>query len=154
MRGFPIPGGEVNAGGTAGPHGAPAGFLRRCGAWFYDTLLVAAIVFVTVLIVVAMLGHAPPTPAVQALALVDAYAFYGYFWTRHGRTLGLQAWRMRIVDEHGRPPGLGAATVRFLTAMATFAPVSYLWVWIDRDGRSPSDIASRTRTIVVDGRDA
>lgn len=123
--------------------------MRRAAAWFYDTLLVASIVFLSLFLLVAALGHAPSTEAVQALVMTEAYLFYAYFWTRHGRTLGLQAWGLRIVDEHGRPPGLTAATLRFVTAMATLTPLSYVWVWIDREGRSLTDIASRTRTIWI-----
>ncbi|QTF93389.1 RDD family protein [Halomonas sp. BM-2019] len=141
----------------------PAGFARRLGAMVYDSCLVAAIwILITGLHLALMrhgLGMSPEqigVGAAQVLSLrlallLGAFAFFAFFWTRGGVTLGMQAWRLRVQTLDGYSITLTQAAVRFLVACLSIAAfgLGYLWILIDRERRSWSDIASGTRVVVL-----
>lgn len=114
----------------------PAGLLRRLAALLYDTLLVAALLFVATAAVLPLTGGEAITPASQgALAylyrawlLLVAFGYFGLSWTRGG-TLGMRAWRIRLLTGTGRPPGWPAALGRFGIG-ALFAFGAGLGVWL------------------------
>lgn len=89
-----------------------AGVMRRLGAMVYDCLLVIAVM------AVATVPFLPLLSRLHAKALVPdevgwlAYVyrgwellvvvlFFGFFWTRRGQTVGMQAWRLRLENEQG-----------------------------------------------------
>lgn len=144
-----------------------ASLLRRLGAMVYDGLLVLAIVLTTTGLVnvfaprpeipegteqVSLEGMQTFSgPMLSSLLFVETFAFFAFFWTRHGRTLGMQAWRLRVVDADGRHISLRQALIRFMVALPAFGlfGLGYAWVWIDPLGRSWTDRASGTRAITV-----
>ena len=49
---------------------------------------------------------APPLVRLTVLPLLMlavAWAFYGWFWLHGGQTLGMRAWRLKLVTDDGRP---------------------------------------------------
>lgn len=141
----------------------PAGLARRLGAMIYDGFLVAAIwILITGLHLTLMryvLGVPPEqigVGMVQVLSLrlallLGAFAFFAFFWTRGGVTLGMQAWRLRVQTLDGRPISQVQAAVRFLVACLSIAALGlgYLWILFDAERRSWADIASGTRVVVL-----
>jgi len=127
----------------------PAGLLRRLGAMIYDALLMLAVWLFTLFPLVAVSNDAVSGPAVRALLFLELYAFFVYFWTFRGQTLGMLAWRLEIRSDDGGPFTLTQATLRFLGAFASFAclGLGYLWILFDRDKRSWSDLASSSRVM-------
>lgn len=113
----------------------------------YDGLLVLAVWMLTLFPLVALSNGAVYGPAVRGILFLELYAFFTWFWTRRGQTLGMLAWRLRIETEDGRPLTLTQATLRFLGALASFAclGLGYLWVLFDPHGRSWSDLLSSSR---------
>ena len=79
--------------------------------------------------------------------MVVAWLFFTGFWTRSGRTLGMQAWRLQIETMDGKRPGPGAATLRFFTAILSLLPfgLGFWWQLWDRDGLAWHDRLSETR---------
>ncbi|MEQ8204620.1 MAG: RDD family protein, partial [Woeseia sp.] len=73
--------------------------------------------------------------------------FFVVFWSRYGRTLGMQSWGLRIEDGQGQLPGIGACSVRFVVALVSWVPagLGFIWQLIDRDGLSWHDRASGTQ---------
>jgi len=129
---------------------APLG--RRLGAMLYDALLVLALLMAATLPFVAIRGGEPVEPGdplYQLVMLVVAWAFFAGFWTRSGRTLGMQSWRLQIETTDGQRPHLGAATGRFLAAILSALPLGlgYWWQLIDRDGLAWHDRLSGTRLV-------
>lgn len=139
-----------------------AGVLRRLGAMFYDLLLVIALMMVVTAVLLPVTGGEAITSgrfgaweyAYQLLLLVIVVLFFGVFWTRHGQTLGMQAWRLQIQREDGRflnwldvLKRLGAATVSLC-----LAGLGYWWIWIDRDHLAWPDRWTRTRVVVLPKR--
>ncbi|ANO51659.1 RDD family protein [Woeseia oceani] len=127
-----------------------APFGRRLGAILYDTLLILAVLFLGTIPFIALRGGEPVesgNASYQLFLLLLIYLFFVVFWSRYGRTLGMQSWGLRIEDEQGRLPGIGACSVRFAVALVSWAPagLGYVWQLIDRDGLSWHDRASGTR---------
>ncbi|MDZ7643934.1 MAG: RDD family protein [Woeseiaceae bacterium] len=127
-----------------------ASLARRCGAMLYDSLLVLALLFLGSLPFIAMAGGeavAAGTLSYQLTMLGIIYLFYVVFWSRYGRTLGMQSWGLRIENEHGGRPGPARASLRFVAAVVSWIPagLGYWWQLVDRDGLSWHDRLSGTR---------
>ena len=77
--------------------------------------------------------------------------FFAYFWTHGGQTLGMSAWRLRLVRADGGQPRLADALIRLVCAVVALAPagLGLLWILIDRDGLAWHDRWSRTRLVLV-----
>ncbi|MCZ6887376.1 MAG: RDD family protein [Gammaproteobacteria bacterium] len=118
----------------------------RIGAIVYDTLLVLAIWIVTVVTLVTLIGDAVTGAWVQSLLFLEWYAFFVFFWTTRGQTLGMMAWRLKIhSDNDGRLTPTQGLT-RFVVAGLSFAALGagYMWMWKDEQRRTWADIASRS----------
>ena len=135
---------------------------RRAAAFLYDSLLVLALFFVVTGAVVYLNDSEPVGgPGFVALLWCVAGVFFVIFW-RNGRTLGMQAWQLRIVDEpsgggNGRgdegggadaraTPGVGALALRYALGSALFG-VTWAWMVLDRDGLALHDRLSRTAIV-------
>ncbi|CAM3349333.1 RDD family protein [Halomonas lysinitropha] len=144
----------------------PAGLGRRLGAMLYDGLLVLAIWIVMAsahLAVVRLLLEVPAEAVGAGLAQVitlrlvmaiSAFAFFAFFWTRGGMTLGMQAWRLRVQTRDGCSITGLQALQRFLVAGISLAAfgLGYLWILVDAEKRSWPDIASGSRVVVLPKR--
>lgn len=115
----------------------------------------------------------------RAVQLLVIAAFFVYFWTSRGQTVGMLAWRLRVQ----RPDGslldwrlalarLGIVSallvpfvagywliwgkwpdrhLRTLAMCVSLAPIvlAYLWIWIDRDRLTWHDRWTGTRVVVL-----
>jgi uncharacterized RDD family membrane protein YckC len=128
-----------------------ASLLRRLGAMLYDGLLVLAVLFMATLPFVAVRGGEPVEPddnlVYQLTMLGVVYAFFVFFWTRGGQTLGMRSWRMRLETLDGRTPSFTTASLRFVMAIVSLLPLGlgFLWQLWDKDGLTWHDRASTTR---------
>lgn len=138
---------------TPGP--APAGLPRRLAAIVYDVLPLCAVLLVfTTAVWLARGGREiPPGTIWFQLALVGvADAFFGWFWTHGGQTLGMLAWRIRVVRaDDGGPLGWGRATLRFAAAIVSLLPLGlgFWWALVDREASTWHDRLSGTRLVRV-----
>ncbi|TDO07747.1 MULTISPECIES: RDD family protein [Halomonas] len=144
----------------------PAGLGRRLGAMLYDGLLVLAIWIVTASLHLAVVRLVLEVPAEQVgtglgqvlslrlLLAITAFAFFAFFWTRGGMTLGMQAWRLRVQTLEGCSINGLQALQRFLVAGISLAAlgIGHFWVLVDAEKRSWPDIASGTRVVVLPKR--
>lgn len=93
----------------------------------YDGLLIIALLMVAEFLVVAPFGITPDHPLFGVLRLyvpLLAFAFLGWFWTRPGgQTLGMQAWRVRLVGPAQSRVTWRRAAVRFVLALAQWCVV-------------------------------
>lgn len=125
---------------------------RRLMAILYDSLLVLALFFAGTVPFVVMRGGDPVDSGdlPYRLTLVTiAWAFFTGFWSLSGRTLGMQSWRLFIVDQNGSRPRLTASTIRFFAAILSWLPLGlgYWWQIWDKDKLSWHDRLSRTRLL-------
>lgn len=125
--------------------------LRRLGAMLYDGLLVLAVLFMATLPFVALRGGEPVEPddnlVYQLTMLLVIYAFFAFFWTRSGQTLGMRSWRLRLETADGALPSWPQASLRFAVAIVSLLPfgLGFLWQLWDRDRLTWHDRASGTR---------
>jgi len=137
----------------AAPLSAPsAGLLRRLAALAYDALLLGGLLFVfTLLVVLARGGRAidPDTLWYRASLVAIAFVFCGASWTRGGQTLGMKAWRIRVVALDGRSPSWPRAAARFAASWLALAPagLGYWWALVDAERRCWHDRLSGTRVV-------
>jgi uncharacterized RDD family membrane protein YckC len=165
--------------------GSPAGLPRRLAALCYDLVLALAVAAVATIAMLPIthgsailtstqgwVGH-----AYHAVVLAVVFAYFGWSWTRGGRTLGLMAWGLRLTAAGDRSLGWAAAAGRFaLGAMIAWfaalgawylsraagalpeiaaatmlgpAVLNFAWVLVDPAGRSLQDLATGARIVRV-----
>lgn len=135
------------------------GLARRLAALLYDSLLLVALWLATGALFLAISGGqltAPDRPLWllygYRLALLGVtFGFYGWFWTHGGQTLGMRAWRLKLVSTDGGPVGWPAALRRFLAACVSLAALGlgFLWVVLDREHCAWHDRLSGTRMLLL-----
>jgi uncharacterized RDD family membrane protein YckC len=136
-----------------------AGLLRRLAALLYDSLLLLALWFATAAVLLAASGgllsqpDRPPWLLLleQTSLLLVTFLFWGGFWAHGGQTLGMRAWRLKLVNDEGGPISWRQAAWRCLAALVSLAALGlgYLWVAIDPQRRAWHDRLSGTRVIVL-----
>jgi uncharacterized RDD family membrane protein YckC len=130
----------------------PAAVWRRVAAFCYDALLLAALVVCFTLLVLAMrLGAAVPAGGwwFPACLLAIAMAFFCGFWVHGGQTLGMRAWRIRVVLEDGRALTWRRAALRFAAALVAALPagLGLWWSLFDAGKRGWHDRWTGTRVV-------
>lgn len=141
---------------ASGPEPAapePAGLARRFAAMFYDALLMAAALYAAAIPAVWIRGGAVPPndPWFQAWLVLVAWFYLAVSWTRGGQTLGMRAWRCRLVTADGRPIGWNRTVARFAAALVSWAPLGlgFWWALADPERRCWHDRWSGTRIVLV-----
>jgi uncharacterized RDD family membrane protein YckC len=128
--------------------------LLRLAALAYDGLLLFGLLFVfTLLVLLARGGRAIGAETVwfEACLVLVAVFFCAGFWVRGGQTLGMRAWRIRVVTSGGGPVTWPRAIVRFFAGWLVALPggVGYWWALFDRQRRCWHDRLSGTRVVRV-----
>ena len=129
------------------------GLMRRLAAIMYDLLLVAALLFLATIPFIALRGGEPvevgENAAYRAILGIAVYGFFVGFWTRSGRTLGMQSWGLQLETANGEIPSFTAASLRFFAAIISWAPVGlgFLWQLWDKDKLAWHDRISGTRLV-------
>lgn len=132
----------------------PGGLLRRLAAICYDSLLLLAVWFLATAIVLPFThGEAlrPGNPFYTSYLFMVSFFFYAWFWVHGGQTLGLRAWKLRVVRRDGRPITWSQALLRYFAALVSWAAfgLGFLWILVDKDGMSWHDRFSETLTVRV-----
>ncbi len=119
--------------------------LRRIAAFLYDSLLLFALFFfVTGIAIQFNEGKAIQSSLYPLLLLPVAGLFFLWFWINGGQTLGMRAWRIKLVNNEGQNPSLRACVVRVVTGTLLFG-VSYLYACFDTEGKTLHDRLSLTQ---------
>jgi uncharacterized RDD family membrane protein YckC len=127
--------------------------LRRLAAIVYDSIVLIGLIFLAAVPPTILYGGgiSEPLPAfgMQLYLLAVAFAFFGGFWTHGGQTIGMRAWRIRVVDRDGRAITWRHALVRFLAAILSWGAVGigFAWSLFDPERLTWHDHLSRTRTV-------
>ena len=130
-----------------------AGFGRRLGAIFYDLIVLLGIVFIAGLplpLVDAFVEDmASATFLKRAYLLGVIFLYLGGFWVNGGQTVGMKAWRLRIICQNGQPPNWKKALTRYLAGCLSVASfgLGFIWATVDRKKQSWHDKLSGTRLI-------
>lgn len=127
--------------------------IRRVAAMLYDGLLILALLFLSTLPFIAVRGGEPVEAnenlLYQLILILVIYGFFVGFWTRSGRTLGMQSWRLQLETFAGGRPSLGTATLRFFAAILSWLPfgLGFFWQLWDKDKLTWHDRISKTRIV-------
>lgn len=130
-----------------------AGLMRRLAAIIYDMLLVAALLFIATIPFIALRGGEPvevgDNTLYRVVLIIVVYGFFIGFWTRSGRTLGMQSWGLQLETASGEIPSFTAASLRFFAAIVSWAPagLGFLWSLWDKDNLAWHDRISGTRLV-------
>ena len=148
-------GAEIKGVGT-GIKGASAGFGRRFAALIYDGFLLAALLmtYTGVILIFTRRAVLPETYGAwvylyRAGLLAVIAAYYVLNWIRSGQTLGMRAWRLRALSDHGSRLNISSALLRFLCGFLAWPPAALgvLWLYLDPDHLAIHDRLSRTRVV-------
>jgi uncharacterized RDD family membrane protein YckC len=135
----------------------PVPLWRRFAAMLYDLLpliglwIVATILWVLVFHDVYDPQH--PDPLLRALLslwlLAVTAAYFVVSWMRVGATIGMRAWKMRLVRDDGSRVGARIAILRFLLATLSLAMLGcgFWYAWFDAERRPWHDRVCRMRMI-------
>ena len=130
--------------------------MRRIGAMLYDTLLLLALWFLaTVPFIAIQGGKSIDTESgqlyllYQLILVLVAYAFFVGFWSRKGRTLGMQSWGLQLQTEDGKVPCARTASIRFFAAIISWLPLGlgFFWQLWDPERLTWHDRLSKTRLV-------
>lgn len=146
----------MSANSQAGAEYLHPGLLRRLAAIFYDAILLLAIIMICFIPVPLL-----PDPFRAALAgklllqgyiLLILFLFFGWFWTHRGQTLGMRAWRLKVVSHDGTAVSWLSAARRFFLALISFAAfgLGYLICLFHSENMTFHDLFSGTKIVIVE----
>lgn len=135
---------------------------RHLLALVYDTFLVVPIIMASTALTLGIHVQvfpvdtskevvALPSGLVQATALLSVAIFYFIFWRRGGQTLGMQAWRVKLVNAAGLPVSNTQILLRLAAALVSYGALGLglAWRFVDRDSCYLHDRISGTRLTSV-----
>ena len=131
----------------------PASLFNRCAAFGYDLLLLVGLLASFTLVAVVLHGGAiaPGSPWFQFALLAIVAVFFCGFWAHGGQTLGMRAWRIRVVSQDGTPLSWPRAALRLAAGVLALLPLGLgLWWGIfDAQRRGWHDRLTSTRVVRV-----
>jgi uncharacterized RDD family membrane protein YckC len=130
------------------------GIGRRVLAMLYESLIVFAIAFFAGL---AFYGATHGQLSGNARVVFQLYLFLvlgAYFiacWSRGGRTLPMQTWKMRVVRRDNQPIGVERAALRYVLAWPSLLlfGIGVFWAFLDRDRQFLHDRLAGTRIVAT-----
>ena len=132
-----------------------ANTLRQLASAFYDGLLLIAVLFLASALTVPLTTRgiiAIDSPLISLYLFAICFLFFGWFWTHGGQTLGMRAWRVKVVRADGAPLSWGDALKRHLAALLSCLPLGlgFLWAAVDPEGLAWHDRLSGTRLTLTE----
>lgn len=127
-----------------------AGAFRRIAALTYDLLLVVAIAFVVTFAFLPLSGGEAILVSTRGalarlyhvLLLGSVFLYFAVGWVRGGQTLGMKAWRIRVVAASGASVGWPGAATRFALGLGLLLPaLGSLWQ-LSQPGWTLADFAA------------
>lgn len=137
-----------------------ASFIRRMAAMLYDGLILIALyiilggLFATAITKIIGAEEMIVLSPAMALSLLFTFAFlyYSHFWRRGGQSIGMKAWRIKLINNNGTGPMqlsqfMLRVGVGFFSLVLGF--LGFIWMLFDRQQRTWHDIASLTRVVHI-----
>jgi len=115
----------------------------------YDLLLLLSSLLLATFIIVALnggeaIGHG--NPFFIAYLLLLSFAFYGWFWTHGGQTLGMRSWKVTLYSHNHQAIDWRQALLRFIVSIMAWLPFGFgiWWQYLGKDNQSWPDRVSGT----------
>ncbi|MEM9101554.1 MAG: RDD family protein [Pseudomonadota bacterium] len=132
----------------------PAAIWKRFAALLYDAFLVAALLFLATALGMLVayfwgmdLEHSNPLTEVYAFKVYIMLVWFGYFhwsWYKRGQTLGMIAWKIRLVSLDGNRITVQQSALRFVFSLLGMMHLSGLF---SPSKASLHDLLSKTQMI-------
>jgi uncharacterized RDD family membrane protein YckC len=140
-----------------------AGLRHRLASMLYEFLLLIGVLAVGCLFpwmfLAWMLDFGDPSAWVGRLVWLHVLVLLGvyfiYNWHRHGQTLAMRTWRLRVVTAEGRNLSWGRTGLRYALAWPSVClGVGILWAFFDLDNLFLHDRLAGTRVVRLPKKDA
>lgn len=127
---------------------------RRLGAIFYDSFIVFSwLILATALALIVNRGESLLPYRVYFLIYLVMMAglFLSWFWHQKGQTLGMLAWKIRLVDQNNQSLSWSRAFIRYLMTLMSVgcAGIGLIWCLLDKEGQSLHDRFLQTKMVKV-----
>ncbi len=119
----------------------------------YDTLLLFAVLMLAAIplaFISEPIREWPPVEwTIRTYLLGVSFAYFAGFWHHGGQTLGMRAWRLRVLDRDGAKPTFAQLTKRFAGSILSWIPCGGGFVWIALNRRREALHDRLSGTIIV-----
>jgi len=125
----------------------------RLAAILYDMILLFSLLFAVTLFLILPLTHGNAITGnnifYQLLLLLLMYIYFTWQWCHGGQTLGMRAWKIRLVGPGGRPVTNKQAGLRCVAAVlsAFCFGMGFLWAMFSHEKTAWHDRISNTRLV-------
>jgi len=135
---------------------------RRLSAIIYDSALVAAVLLMAIALITVPLNliygednfnaeMLRSNPFYMAYLLSVMAGFHILFWMHGGQTLGMKAWRLKVLRNDGKDLRFKDALLRYVASILSWAALGlgFVWILMDKDGLAWHDRISKTRLVLT-----
>jgi uncharacterized RDD family membrane protein YckC len=139
------------------PSATPASLWLRAVAAVYDLFPLVGLWMLTVALAMLMVhgdvdaAHPPAAwrAMLQVALLAVTAAYFVASWSRGGQTIGMRAWRTRVVSAEGLALPWPRALLRFALALVSLLALGlgFAWCLLDRRRRGWHDIIARSELV-------
>jgi uncharacterized RDD family membrane protein YckC len=133
-----------------------AGLRRRLASMLYESMLLLGVLALTFLVPYLILGVGFAITPPGWFAWLHIFAVLGlyfvWYWHRHGQTLAMQTWRLKVVDAtSGRQLDPARCWLRYALAWPSvlLGGVGLLWALLDRERQFLHDRLAGTRIVLL-----
>jgi uncharacterized RDD family membrane protein YckC len=129
------------------------GIARRLASMCYETLLLAGVLVVTLIVPHVLVGafalRAASAPFLWGHLFVVLLGYLVFFWSRGGQTLAMKTWRIRLLTRTGKPVPTRQALLRYVLCWPSLGlfGAGIVWALIDRDGQFLHDRMAGTQLV-------
>ncbi|MBE9562640.1 MAG: RDD family protein [Proteobacteria bacterium] len=135
------------------------GILRYFAVIFYDSLLLFSVLFLATIIVylatdgtiIYPIEDTQTSIMFQAYLFIISFFYFAWSWVKGGQTLGMKAWRVRLVTSDNQPISLRHCLLRFLISIISWLMfgMGFFWAFFNKQHRTWHDLISNTHLIVL-----
>ncbi|MBS0287280.1 MAG: RDD family protein [Proteobacteria bacterium] len=129
-----------------------APFLRRIAALVYDSFIVFSFLLLATTIALAV-NHGQSLMPYRWLFIsylfISTGLFLSWFWITSGQTLGMLAWKIKVINQDGKTLTWKQAFLRYCVGFFSLGlgAIGLLWCLFNQDKQSLHDILLKTRVI-------
>jgi uncharacterized RDD family membrane protein YckC len=126
-------------------------FLWVNAAFIYDLLIIMALSFLLSAVFTMLAGegfyqYEPWRSLFQLVWVLMIAGYYGYSWQKSGQTIGMKAWRLRVVRQDGSRLNNKDILTRLSAATLNVLLLNLGWLgYLSKAGLSLTDKLSATR---------
>ena len=130
----------------------PASLFKRLAALIYDSFVVFSfLILMTTLALLCNQGRSllPYKSYFLMYLLLTTGFFLTWFWRQGGQTLGMLAWKIKVLNKSNQPLTGKQAILRYCLSLFSVCGggLGLLWCLIDKEGQSLHDRLSGTKVV-------